>query len=425
MSDAEYTIAPRPYALRNQIQHYAWGTRGDDALIPQLLGRDPEPDTPYAELWMGTHPKAPSDVVVDAATPVPLDRWIASDPEAALGASVRESFGGLPFLFKVLSAGQSLSIQAHPTRAQAERLHARDPEHYPDANHKPEVAVALDHLTALMGFRPYADLRATLARYPEIAQFAGDRATVLLPGDATDLPTQTAAVRALFVAMIRRSIDEPEALARAVDGMADRLEGAPVALDERARRFLSLRARYGSRDVGLFALYLFNLIHLEAGQGMFTHAGVPHAYLEGNIVECMANSDNVVRVGLTPKFKDAQTLLAIVDPTPGAPAILEGGDDPAVTAVDGQVRAGVYATPAPEFEVRRMTLSRGATARLSKPGRPAMLLVTQGACVIEGPAGSADAPRGRSFFLPACLHDVMVRAEGEATVFVTLSPNLL
>jgi mannose-6-phosphate isomerase len=422
MTEATRTIVPRPYALRNQIQPYAWGTRGEDAFIPQLLGRSPEPDTPYAELWMGTHPKAPSQVLVDAGAPVLLDRWIASDPEAALGVSVAASFGGLPFLFKVLSAGQSLSIQAHPNKHQAERLHARDPEHYPDDNHKPEIAVALDHLTALMGFRPYAELRAVLARYPEIAQFAGDRAAVLLPGDAPDEAARTAAVRALFEALIRRSIDEPEALARAVDGMADRLDGAPGEPDERTQRFFALRDRYGSRDIGLFALYLFNLVHLDAGEGMFTQAGVPHAYLEGNIIECMANSDNVVRVGLTPKFRDAEALLEIVDPTPSEPQILTGMRDPAAIPLAGEVRAETYTTPAPEFEVRRVTLRAGAVVDLPTGGRPAVLLVTEGAVTLAWPGGVEPAARGSSYFLPACMPTVFVRAGEVAEVFVAGVP---
>jgi mannose-6-phosphate isomerase len=422
MTDASCVIAPRPYALRNQIQPYAWGTRGDDAFIPNLLGRTPQPDTPYAELWMGTHPKAPSQVVVDAETTMPLDQWIASDPEAALGASIVGSFNGLPFLFKVLSAGQSLSIQAHPNKEQAKRLHAGDPEHYPDDNHKPEIAVALDHLSALMGFRPYGELRALLARYPEIAQFAGDRAGELLPGDATGKDAQTAAVRALFEAMIRRSIDEPEALARAVDGMADRLDGAPMALDERDERFLSLRDRYGSGDIGLFALYLFNLVHLDAGEGMFTQAGVPHAYLEGTIIECMANSDNVVRVGLTPKFRDAGALLEIVDPTPSEPQILTGVEDPAVTPLAGKVHAEVYVTPAPEFEIRRVMLEAGAVVELSKVGRPAVFLVTDGSVVLTWPGGVEPAPRGASYFLPACMSKVFVRSGEDAEVFVASVP---
>ena len=135
-------VAPRPYRMHNQIQHYAWGTRDQDAYIAHLLGNEPEEGVPYAELWMGAHPKAPSTIELEDGRTVALNMWIKAHPNAILGREVAERYGKLPFLFKVLSAGQSLSIQAHPTKAQAEKLHARDPEHYPDNNHKPEIAVA-------------------------------------------------------------------------------------------------------------------------------------------------------------------------------------------------------------------------------------------------------------------------------------------
>ena len=138
-------ITARPYRLHNQIQHYAWGTRDNDAFIPHLLQFDPEPGVPYAELWIGTHPKAPSQVELPDGSMMLLHDWIAQEPRAALGKAVHARFGGLPFLFKVLSAAQSLSIQAHPNKAQAETLHEQDPAHYPDDNHKPEIAIALDH----------------------------------------------------------------------------------------------------------------------------------------------------------------------------------------------------------------------------------------------------------------------------------------
>jgi mannose-6-phosphate isomerase len=204
--------------------------------------------------------------------------------------------------------------------------------------------------------------------------------------------------------------------------MAQRFQTAAVALDERAERFLTLRARYGSRDVGLFALYLFNLIHLDAGEGIFTQAGVPHAYLEGTLIECMANSDNVVRVGLTPKYRDAQTLLEIVDPTPGAPDVLTGTPDPSVTLLAGEARAVVYATPAPEFEVRRVTLAPGAALELPTGGGPAVLLVTEGRAALTWSDGTTSAGRGASYVLPACLPRISLRSEPGAEVFVSATP---
>ncbi|HEY3342559.1 MAG TPA: mannose-6-phosphate isomerase, class I, partial [Anaerolineae bacterium] len=148
------SISARPYLMHNQVQHYEWGTHDGDAYIPQLLGITPQAGQPYAELWMGAHPKAPSTVVVDGHD-IPLDQWIAAHAQELLGHAVAARFdNGLPFLLKVLAAGEALSIQAHPNKAQARLLRASDPAHYPDDNHKPEIAIAIDSLTAVMGIKP-------------------------------------------------------------------------------------------------------------------------------------------------------------------------------------------------------------------------------------------------------------------------------
>ncbi|MGC9347168.1 MAG: mannose-6-phosphate isomerase, class I, partial [Anaerolineae bacterium] len=404
-------VAPRPYRMHNQIQHYAWGTTDEDAFISDLLGMEPEPGVPYAELWMGAHPKAPSAIEADGGETVPLDAWIAAHPHELLGQEVAERFGQLPFLFKVLSAGQSLSIQAHPTKAQAEALHEKDLEHYPDDNHKPEIAVTLDHLTALMGFKPLEELAAVLEDYPEMATFVGTavadrvRDGVSANGEALADEAARRLTRELFTTLIERATDDPGALAEAVDALARRLAASLDALGEVEARFLELRQRYGSRDVGLFAMLLFNLVHLEAGEAIYTKAGVPHAYLGGNIVECMANSDNVVRVGLTPKYKDAETLLKIVDTTPQEPEVLEGAWDVKARGIT----AVVYKTPADEFEIRRWELAPGAEHTVNTSSRPAVLLLTEGEVEIVWETGRMRLSRGETAFIPACLPMYTVR----------------
>ena len=222
-------VKPQPYRLRNTIQHYAWGTSGLDAFIPRLLGIAPEPDTTYAELWLGAHPKAPSQVMVEDAGEqvlIPLDQWVAQYPAAILGERIANRFNGqLPFLTKVLSAGAPLSIQAHPDKSQAERLHALDPEHYADDNHKPEIAVALDGLAALMGFKPSSEILRTLQLYPELADFLGD---VLLAhmwdAAGADLTMQRATVHALFLTLIERAAAQPLVYTSAVNALAARIQ---------------------------------------------------------------------------------------------------------------------------------------------------------------------------------------------------------
>jgi mannose-6-phosphate isomerase len=410
-------VKPRPYLMRNQIQHYAWGTRNDEAFIPRLLGTEPQPDTPYAELWMGAHPTAPSAVVVEGME-ISLNQWIAAHPLELLGQTVAERFRGkLPFLFKVLSTQEALSIQAHPNKAQAEVMHACDPEHYPDGNHKPELAVALDSLTALVGIKPFAKILDALDRYPELAGFVGqDIHRKLKAAKNPSYPEQQNLVRAMFAILIERSVTSVKEMSQSIDRLAVQLTESADELREEERLFLDLRQKYGGADVGLFAIFLLNLVHLEAGEGVYTPAGIPHAYLKGNIVECMANSDNVVRVGLTPKFKDAQALVDILDCQPGVISFVEG---------DLNSSEVVYQTPFAEFEVSRWRMEPGEEKNTIGNG-PRVLIVTRGNALIrwgsdlEG--GEEVLQQGQSVFIPALLEEFKVKANGSVELFIAKTP---
>ncbi len=401
-------IHPRPYRMQNPIQPYAWGTRDTEAFIPRLLGIEPQPGLPYAELWMGAHPKAPSIVMVDREA-IALDRWIAAYPQEILGPEVAAHFGNrLPFLFKVLSAGEVLSIQAHPNKAQAEMLHARDPQNYPDDNHKPELAVALDSLTALMGIKPHAELVAALERYPELAGFIGQAiCDELRRGMSATEAEQWRLARDLFATLIARSTSAERELAQMTDALAERLQRTPDRLREEERLFLDLRAKYPGADVGLPAVLLLNVVHLTTGQGIFIAAGVPHAYVRGNIIECMANSDNVVRVGLTPKYKDAQALVEILAREPRPMTILDSGD----------TSEAVYHTPASEFQVSRWRMRPGEKRIEANGGRPEILLVTQGTVRLRWPDGAETFRQGESFLIPALLDKFTLQAERIAELF--------
>jgi mannose-6-phosphate isomerase len=401
-------LQPRPYLLVNKIQHYAWGTRGKDAFIPRFLGIEPDADQPYAELWMGTHPAAPSDVVVDGAR-APLPRLVAEHPAEILGPRVSTEFNGkFPFLFKVLSAAEALSIQAHPDKAQAERLHARDPAHYPDGNHKPEIAIALDSLMALAGFKPFSEILQALEAHPELAGFVG-QATVSRLRQAQQ-PTATQErdlVRTMYSVLMKRSLTRQEALADSINQLASRLHSKD-ALTEQEQIFLELVPKYPG-DVGLFSIFLLNLVHLERGQGVFIGAGIPHAYLKGNIVECMAASDNVVRAGLTPKYKDVETLVEILTYETGPVSILNEGADQTET---------IYHTPASEFQVARWQLKSGQGWREIDNDTPAILLITQGQVRLAWAAGEERFQRGQSILIPAFLKEWELTANKPAELFV-------
>ena len=408
-------VIARPYLMHNQVQHYEWGTHDHAAYIPQLLGIPPQPGKPYAELWMGAHPKAPSSVVVDGHD-IPLDQWIAAHPQELLGSAVIQRFeNGLPFLFKVLAAGEALSIQAHPNKAQAKILRINDPEHYPDDNHKPEITIAIDALTALMGVKPFGEMVDTLRRYPEIAGFIGTQASARV----TDVQNPSAQqqqeiVRQLLTALFSRAVSLPQELAQAADSLAQRLGKPGETLSEVEQLFLELREKYPATDVGLFAIFVFNLVHLSEGEGMYAAAGVPHAYLKGNIVECMANSDNVVRVGLTSKFKDTPALLEVMQVDPNPVDILHA--DPASAET-------VYVTPAPEFQGSRLRLKAGTERQQYTDSKPEIFIILQGEVTVRWPGGQETYRRGQSVFIPANLAGYILIAEQPVVLFRAAIPD--
>lgn len=412
MLDTLPDVEARPYLLQNTIQHYAWGTRGNQAFIPNLLGFRQEPGLPYAELWIGAHPKAPSTVVV-GDMPVPLDQWIDAYPIQILGSKIADRFSNqLPFLFKVLSASEPLSIQVHPNKTQANALHLRDPIHYPDANHKPELAIALDPLTALMGIKPFAEIQEILSRYPEIADFIGKRVCASIFNAMTSDPQrQQALIQTLFSTLIKSSIDSEKELMRAIAQLAERLSRVS-SLEEIEILFLDLGAKYTGPDVGLFVMFLLNLVHLEEGQGLFTDAGTPHAYIKGNIVECMANSDNVVRVGLTDKFTDPENLIEIIDYAPAPLSVLGNHSD---------LGEKVYQTSAAEFRVSRLRLNPSTARQEITENGLKLFLVTEGAAVVRWNSGPEDRrmilEQGQSILVPACLREFQLSTEASVELF--------
>jgi len=402
------TFLTKPYLLINKIQPYAWGTKNEQAFIPKLLGMEPEPNKPYAELWMGMHPKAPS-LVRTSRGDVPLGDFVRSYPNEVLGERVVQQFGTqLPFLFKVLSAAEALSIQAHPDKEQAVRLHARDPEHYPDDNHKPEIAIALDELIALVGFCPVDALLQTLATYPEIRGFVGAKRVETLA--AARKGEQKEALRLLFATLMNRGDDEPQALEHTLTELEKRLRHQKT-LSEKEVLFLELRSKYGT-DIGLLVIFFLNLLHLKKGQGVFLKAGVPHAYIRGNIVECMANSDNVVRAGLTPKFKDIKTLVEILT--------YEAAEVDVFTPPRN--REFVYRVPVSEFSIAHWQLTQNEKIE-HRVDSVEILLAIEGAFLLRyGNDAALPLKKGESLLIPAALQNYSLQALDEGEAFCAFVP---
>ena len=380
-------LKPKPYKLKNIIQHYEWGTKGKNAFIPKLLDVKAKKGKPYAELWMGAHPKASSRIKIDGKE-IELLKAIKKYPTEMLGSNTAKRFSNtLPFLFKVLSANEALSIQIHPNKNQAVLLNKKDPVNYPDANQKHEVAVALDSLTALVGFKPFHQIIKTLKDYPEIENFIGKRfirssllgisktvetvnnvvtSPILcginpaedlintgkinrfngLPISLLSIENQKKFVKSVFKELIRKSSLHPNELNFTIENLHHRISKKKIKA-EIEKYFLQLHKKYGN-DAGLLLLFFLNLVYLKRGEAIFTKPGVPHAYLNGNILECMSNSDNVIRAGLTPKYKDVDSLFKVLTYELSSPKIIKGKK---------RRNSLFYQTEAKEFELQLFNLS--------------------------------------------------------------------
>lgn len=406
-------ISAKPYRLKNTIQYYKWGTSGQNAFIPILTGITPEPEIPFAELWMGAHPKAPS-TLIDNYEEIPLDILIEQHPEKILGENNCKKFNSsFPFLFKVLSANEALSIQVHPNKMQAERLHSDDPDHYPDDNHKPEIAIALDSLTALAGFQKFPDIRDMLNKYIEIAAFIGEDIVADSINKYETSKNDRASVKNLFSEMMTKSIENERELDKTIQYLLARFENSDP-LSEKEKLFLELFTTYGA-DVGLLCLFFFNLITLKAGEAFYTDAGIPHAYIKGNIIECMANSDNVVRAGLTPKFKDVKTLLNILTYETGAPDIMNARSEESIS---------IYNTPADEFLVRRIQIRKDQTLNISSSNAPSIFIVLDGIVnCLYGEETKESYTKGESFLTPAILSSYTLCAKKNTVLFEATIPD--
>lgn len=393
--------------LHNTVQRYAWGS---PTAIPELLGI-PNPDgEPQAELWMGAHPNAPSTVTRDGRE-LQLDQLIGADPERLLGARTAQRFDGrLPFLLKVLAAGRALSIQLHPDRVQAESGFAAEEARgvprnarervYVDDWPKPEILCALSPFEVLAGLRPAAEAADILARLT-----VPDLADLVVGLRAEPEPAQVAAALA---GLLRLPDGRRADLVDQVVAAAGKTTGN-VGTDT-ARRAYELVGRLAldfPGDIGVVCSLLMNHRVLQPGQALFMAAGGIHAYVHGTGVELLANSDNVIRAGLTPKHIDVPELLRILDPSIPVPVLAARSTGAGVEQFD---------TDVPEFLLRRLTV--GARGPLDVPGEgePRILLCVGGEAEITAGGQRLRLTRGQSCFLAA--DDPAATLTGEAAFFL-------
>ncbi|MGW7622809.1 mannose-6-phosphate isomerase, class I [Streptomyces antimycoticus] len=389
--------------LVNTVRPYAWGST---TAIPELLGVRPTGE-PQAEMWMGAHPGAPSRV--DRGTgPVALSEVIAADPEGELGADAVSLFGPqLPFLLKVLAAASPLSLQVHPDLEQAKEGYADEEErgvpadaphrNYKDANHKPELICALTPFNGLCGFRDPNEAAELLAAL---------EVDSLKPYvDILHAHPESHALREVLTAVLTADREAMTETVRQAAAAAERLGALDGPHAPAYAAYASIAQHYPG-DPGVIAAMLLNFVTLQPGEALYLGAGVPHAYLDGLGVEIMANSDNVLRCGLTPKHVDVPELLRIVRFESAAPAVLRPEADPSGEEL--------YTTPIGEFRLSRHVLADGAAARPLPATGPQILLCASGEVSLRGARSELPLRRGESAFVPAGEEVVL---GGDGTVF--------
>ncbi|MFF3920150.1 mannose-6-phosphate isomerase, class I [Streptomyces sp. NPDC001852] len=374
--------------LDNTVRPYAWGS---PTAIPHLLGVEPTGE-PQAEMWMGAHPGAPSRTARGTLVDV-----IDADPERELGKAAVAKFGPrLPFLLKILAAGAPLSLQVHPNLEQAKEGYADEERraipvdaphrNYKDANHKPELICALTEFDGLCGFRDPV-------RSAELLDALG--VTSLKPYvDLLHARPEDAALREVLTAILTADPQEMAHTVAEASAACARLGGEHAPYAELAQHYPG--------DPGVIAAMLLNHVRLQPGEALFLGAGIPHAYLNGLGVEIMANSDNVLRCGLTPKHVDVPELLRVVRFEAGDPGVLRPEASPAGEEV--------YETPIDEFRLSRYVLPEGAAARDLTLDTPQILLCTAGSVR----AGEHELSPGQSVFVPA---GETAQVSGPGTVF--------
>ena len=333
------------YKIKGEVQNYEWGGK---SFIPNLISENIKENYCYAEYWLGAHLKAPSKVITEKGI-ISLDLFLKENPQDTLGKQIAENFGKLPYLFKVLDVKEMLSIQVHPSKQAAKIGYKNENEigiplsasnrNYKDENHKPEIMVALTEFWLLHGFLDVNKLTRNINETPELS--------FLLPIFLEE------GYIGLYKKVMEYSQDEVnEVLKPLVERILPKYLNNE--LEKSTPAFWAARSLVNKEsnniDKGIFSIYFFNILNLSRGEAIFQDAGVPHAYLEGVNMELMANSDNVLRAGLTTKHIDVLELIKNTKFEPTIPNILKGNRNIA----NGEV---IYKTLAKDFELSKIELS--------------------------------------------------------------------
>jgi len=394
--------------LSNSIQEYAWGST---TAIPDLLGEPEATDKPIAELWMGAHPKAPSKVLVDGEWER-LNEVIERSSESVLGKQVAEKFHGkLPFLFKVLAAASPLSIQAHPNLQQACQGFARENSfgipidepnrNYKDANHKPEIICAIKPFKGLKGFRK---IEETLGLIRKVSP-----PSLLDELNAFKKKPDAQGLKRFFTSLMSMDKEEQKRVVAEAVSLAEQRITEATAF----QWMIELNRAYPG-DIGVLSPLYLNIVQLNPGEALYLPAGELHAYLDGLGIELMANSDNVLRGGLTHKHIDLSELPKIVNFTVG--------DVKKIKPVNHGVCERAYPTSAEEFLLSMISVNREVPFTSFRDRSVEIMICTEGEASIKdlGTCEILSLIRGRSVVVPAAV--VQYRIDGEATLYKASVP---
>ncbi|MGJ3352545.1 mannose-6-phosphate isomerase [Providencia sp. Je.9.19] len=384
----------------NKVQHYDWGSK---TALTKLYGISNPNNLPMAELWMGAHPKASSDVIVPESNQViSLETLISSDPDKYLGKNIAQHYGRLPYLFKVLCAAQPLSVQVHPNKTYAEVGFAKENaagisldspiRNYKDDNHKPELIYALTPFKAMNAFRPLSEIAQLLdfvsAAHPDIQLFVQS-------------PSEEKLAR-LFAQILNLAGEQKELALGVLKAALNSRQGEPW---NSIKQMVSLYPE----DNGLFSPLLLNVVELQPGEAMFLYARTPHAYLEGVGLEVMANSDNVLRAGLTNKHIDITELIANIDFKP-----TKADDLLSIPEKYGNIWK--YNIPVEDFSFNIYSINDSGIAVDNNTA--SILFCIEGELVLSSGNDIINIGSGESIFLPAYEESISIKGNGKlARVF--------
>lgn len=399
----------RLFRIEGKVQNYDWGGA---SFIPNLVSETIKPNTTYAEYWLGAHLKAPSKVITDSGS-VSLETFLEEDKIDNLGAEVANNFGKLPYLFKVLDVSKMLSIQVHPSIAAAKIGYKKENEqgipltannrNYKDQNHKPEIMVALTDFWLLHGFLESEKLAKNLKETVELSFLLN---TFLEEG-----------YLGLYKKVMQYTQEEVNTVLRP---LVKRILPKFVnnELDKSTPAYWAAKSLNNTDaediDKGIFSIYFFNILNLSRGEAIFQDAGVPHAYLEGVNMELMANSDNVLRAGLTSKHIDVDELIKNTKFEETIPNILDGYEN----KENGEV---VFKTKAKDFELSKIELTK-TISHASTSNSVEILMALKGAASVVQKNESISLNKGQSVLVKANT-TYQITTNSEVEIYKASVPN--